>query len=195
MRQELVDQAIRSLWEAFKTNPFDYHKENDVTCFLYGELLKLHPQRVAVELDSGIDRFGAFPARLMTVRVHTEGKGGKDSNQQTDIYLLEDRPNRIQSKTKNMIGRFEYPFLVGIEIKLSYGKTNRTGRTHLQKDFEKLAGKRPHIIKHPYVLLVDFNEGQKSVSHMDYLDHLSRQHFVSSAYVGLDQINFFGVAP
>jgi len=183
-----IDATIESLGLAFRANPFDFFKENDVTCFLYGELLRQYPERVALSLDPDIERFGGFPASLTTVRVHTEIKD-EARKESLDLVVLEDGQARMYAKSQKMMGGFRGPFHAAIEVKMAYGsRSNRFSSQGIPNDIERLGGKVPKIVKHAYAVAVDFFEG-RDISH---ISELARSRNVRLGYVDLERTQFLG---
>jgi len=97
-------------------------------------------------------------------RVHTEIKGGGDDGP-VDLVVLEDRRQIVHPKSNRMVGKFEPPFQIGIELKLAYGSRSSrfsgipSGRG-LSADIVKLACLRD-VFSHRYVVVVDFFEGRR----------------------------------
>lgn len=183
-----IDAAVEALGIAFRASPFDFFKENDVTCFLYGVLLQKFPERVALELDREIERFGGFPVPLTTVRVHTEIKD-ETRKESLDLVVLTDGTARMYAKTQKMMGGFRGPFHAGIEVKMAYGsRSNRFSSQGIPNDIERLGRKVPKIVEHAYAVAVDFFEGRD----LDYISELARSKGVRLGYVDLERTRFLG---
>jgi len=188
MSDPKIDAVIESLGLAFRANPFDFFKENDVTCFLYGELLRKFPERVALSLDGEIERFGGFPAPLTTVRVHTEIKD-ESRKESLDLAILENGPAHIYAKSQKMMGGFRGPFHAAIEVKMAYGsRSNRFSGQGIPKDIERLGRKVPKIVRHAYAVAVDFFEGRD----LSHIGELARFKSVRLGYVDLERTRFLG---
>lgn len=184
-----AEPSLECLGNAFRENPFDFFKENDVACFLYSELKRTFPNRVPVVMADGIEQFEAFqdPQRMTCGRVHTEVKGEKDDCR-VDLVVLEDRPQVVHPKSKRMVGKFEPPFQIGIELKLAYG--GRSSRFSgivsgggLSADIIKLAC-LDDLFSHRYVVVVDFFEGRRLTGLRQVVTMCKR---VPIFYAGLDR--------
>jgi hypothetical protein len=184
LMQEIQD-SFTTLGNAFQNHPFDFFRENDVTCFLYNELKLRFSNRVPVVLAQGIEPFKAFEDsnRMTCTRVHTELKiqGGTDC---FDLVVLQDREQQIYPKSQKMAGGFKPPFLIGIEVKIGYGsRSSRLSGGKVLEDIAKLATCRDSFA-HAYVVFVDFYEGRKLTKLKEDLRILNR---VGLFYAGLDR--------
>jgi hypothetical protein len=189
---EQIEKSFITLGEAFQKHPFDFYKENDITCFLYNELKQGFPNRVPVKLENGIERFNAFDDshRMFCERVHTEAfctsSDGKENR--TDIVVLEDRQQVIYPKSQSMMGKIEPPFLAGIEIKLAYGtRSSRFSGISSGKgvttDIVKLSF-LSEVFSYSYVVIVDFFE-KRNLSMINQQVKFFRK--VGFFYAGLDR--------
>jgi hypothetical protein len=183
-----IENVFFKLGEAVKNNPFDFFKENDVTCFLYQHFIELFPTRVKVRVDPDVEKYNVFnnPSKMMCGRVHTEIKF-PDSLESIDMAILEDRDYQIYAKSQNMVGGFMPPFMCGIEIKLAHGsKTGRFSKKAVPYDIEKLS-KFSSKIKYSYAILVDFFEN-RSESQIDILRKtISENKNVRCFYASIDK--------
>ena len=178
-----IDQAISDLATAFQRNPFDFFRENDVTCFLHSHMTRSFPTRVPVTLLPGIERFGALPSNLFCSRVHTEVKLEERGTQSFDLALLHERPCHIYAKSQGAVGGFKPPFLSVIEVKLAYG--SRSVRFSIQgtpSDIQKLWAMRS-AFDHAYVVVVDFFEKRSLATIRDAIRGCNG---ITVAYIGLD---------
>lgn len=191
MQTSLIQEAegpLTALGKAFQNNPFDFFRENDATCFLHNELNLVFPNRVPVAIGDGIERFKAFEdtERMKCQRVHTEVKirGQKDS---FDIVVLEDRKQEVYPKSQEMIGGFKPPFLIGIEVKIGYGRrSSQISSGKVLEDLVKLAVCGT-AFAHTYVVFVDFFEGRNLIKLKKAVKQLNR---VGLFYAGLDRHEF-----
>jgi hypothetical protein len=183
-----IETSLRKLGEAFRQHPFDFYKENDITCFLYEELRQRFPDRVPVKLADGIEQFSAFQdtQRMLCSRVHTEVN-------KIDIVILENREQIIRPKSQNMMGKIEPPFLAGIEVKMAYGK--RSSRfsgipsgAGVVEDVEKLAC-LAQSFSYSYVVIVDFFEKRNLQAIRQKIELYNKGLFnkVRLFYAGLDK--------
>ena len=182
-----VEQAFAELAKSLLANPFDFLRENDVTCFLHAYLASAFPQRVPITLRPGIEVPPSlcFRGKLFTSRIHTEVKlqvGGKES---CDLVVFQDRPYEVYPKSQGAVGGFAPPFLAAIEVKLAYGSRSNRFQTSegVPADIAKLWESRG-AFDHAYVVVVDSFEGRT----LDTVKHaLQGRNSVSAAYVGLDR--------
>lgn len=185
--QKKIESIFKELGDAVQAHPFNFLKENDITCFLHQRFSVAFPERIRVKIDPDIEHLSTFddPEKVKFSRVYTEIKFPNDGRS-VDLALLENRSHEIYSKNQNMIGGINPPFLSAIEIKLANGsKTKQFGDKRVPSDIKKLSSLSSQI-NLPYVVLVDCfeNRPENEIEKLQAAIDLSKN--VKCVYASID---------